>query len=332
MSLDQTTVTVIVPAYRRPKALERCLMALAHQEIPAHEILIVIRPEDEDNRDLVIAWQPRLPQLRRVPVVRPGVVPALNAGLAAAGGSIIAFTDDDAEPHPDWLRRIAAHFRSAPDIGGVGGRDLLVELGAPCSERPVGLVRWFGQHVGGHHLGSGDAREVDVLKGVNMSFRRDAIRPVGFDDRLRPGCVNTHHEMGLCLALRKRGWRLIYDPLVAVDHFPAGRMDGSARTAAARRAVSNTAHNETLVIVGHLRPIAIPAFLVWAVAVGTPTLPGILRASLNILSLRALPACIIGRLSGLTSWWRTRGTAHDPYSPHFRKCARQPEECEPAPS
>lgn len=36
------------------------------------------------------------------------------------------------------------------------------------------LVQWFGRVIGNHHLGTGGVREVDILKGVNMSFRQTA--------------------------------------------------------------------------------------------------------------------------------------------------------------
>jgi cellulose synthase/poly-beta-1,6-N-acetylglucosamine synthase-like glycosyltransferase len=101
----------------------------------------------------------------------------MNAGLDAACGDIIAFTDDDAAPHTDWLERIEAHFLSDTNIGGVGGRDWVYH-GTQLEEgerEVVGQVQWFGRVIGEHHLGVGEAREVDVLKGVNMSFRRSAI-------------------------------------------------------------------------------------------------------------------------------------------------------------
>jgi hypothetical protein len=39
--------------------------------------------------------------------------------------------------------------------------------------------------IGNHHLGVGEPREVDVLKGVNMSYRRTAIADIHFDERMR---------------------------------------------------------------------------------------------------------------------------------------------------
>src|SRR5205807_1739071 len=41
---------------------------------------------------------------------RAGPGAARNAGVARAGGELIAFTDDDCRPRPDWLRRLAERF------------------------------------------------------------------------------------------------------------------------------------------------------------------------------------------------------------------------------
>ncbi len=40
----------------------------------------------------------------------PGVVAAMNLKLEMAQGDILAFTDDDAAPGPDWLARMEAQL------------------------------------------------------------------------------------------------------------------------------------------------------------------------------------------------------------------------------
>ncbi|MFP3693651.1 glycosyltransferase family 2 protein, partial [Burkholderia sp. SIMBA_048] len=78
-------------------------------------------------------------------------------------------------------------FSADPRLGGLGGRDWMHLKGsAVYGERPiVGKIARSGKVIGNHHLGAGEAREVDVLKGAHMSYRRDAIRNIRFDTRLR---------------------------------------------------------------------------------------------------------------------------------------------------
>ncbi|XZO01127.1 MAG: glycosyltransferase family 2 protein [Microcoleus sp.] len=293
------TITVVVPTYCRPKDLIRCLDALKTQTRPADEVLVVVRDTDFETETLLKTLIPGPFPLRSVTVSIPGQVAALNAGLAAAQGDIIAITDDDAIPYADWLERIETHFLSDEHIGGVGGRDWVyhgqqLEDG---KQEVVGRLQWFGRVTGNHHLGVGAPREVDVLKGVNMSYRRSAIEGRRFDERLRGIGAQVHNDMAFSLALRRTGWKLIYDPKVAVNHYPAQRFDEDQRNRFNDIALINAVHNETLVVLEHLPPTRRAVFLLWAVLVGT-------RESLGLVQyLRFLPG--EGLLAGqklLASW------------------------------
>jgi cellulose synthase/poly-beta-1,6-N-acetylglucosamine synthase-like glycosyltransferase len=209
--------------------------------------------------------------LQIVTVTQPGVVAALNAGLAAVEGDILSITDDDAAPHPDWLEKITAHFQSDGCIGGVGGRDWIhqgekIEDGSCLT---VGRLQWFGRVIGNHHLGIGKPREVDILKGVNMSFRTQAMGNLRFDQRMRGTGAQVHFEMAFTLTLKRAGWKIIYDPSVAVDHYPAQRFDEDQRENFNEIAFTNLVHNETLVLLEHLSPLRRIVFLFWAIFIGT---------------------------------------------------------------
>src|SRR4029078_12955747 len=125
--------------------------------------------------------------VRKVVVGEPGQVAALNLGLKQSQGDIIAITDDDAVPHPHWLEYIEGHFKRDPMIGAVGGREYVYRGAHLVDEkkRRVGVVQWFGRAIGNHAAGFGNVREVEILKGANMSYRRKAIEGLLFYRRLR---------------------------------------------------------------------------------------------------------------------------------------------------
>src|SRR5207247_3046342 len=105
---------------------------------------------------------------------------------------------------PDWIQRIELHFQRDDELGGVGGRDWVhraakVENGAAAT---VGRVRWYGRVIGNHHVGVGEQREVDVLKGANMSYRRAAVQVIGFDEQVRGSGAQVHFELALGLAVK----------------------------------------------------------------------------------------------------------------------------------
>jgi glycosyltransferase involved in cell wall biosynthesis len=241
--------------------------------------VVVHRSTDEESIACLRSLNGNHPGITCVAVDVPGQVAALNAGLAGVTNDVVAITDDDAAPHVDWLARIEAHYLENSDVGAVGGRDCVAhEAGAPRKDR-VGIVFWYGRRIGNHHAGIGPARSVDVLKGANMSYRLRAIAGIRFDTRLRGEGAQPHNDLSFSLAVRRAGWKVIYDPAVAVDHFPAPRFDDDQRGARLLPALTNDAHNEALAILEHLEPAGRLFFWLWYAGIGTRKLPGLLQCA-----------------------------------------------------
>ncbi|NHC33309.1 glycosyltransferase family 2 protein [Scytonema millei] len=293
-------ISVLIPTYRRSQDLARCLVALQQQARPADEVLVVVRDSDTETWQLLAGLDPHALPLRTVKVSVPGVVAAMNAGVDVAKGEIIAITDDDAAPHADWLERIEAHYLADEKVGGVGGRDRMhygVQL-VEGQSHIVGRLQWFGRAIGNHHLGVGNAREVDILKGVNSSYRRSAIAHIRFDERMRGTGAQVHHELMLCLTLKRAGWKLIYDPAIVVDHYLGQRFDEDRRNQFNAIAFSNMTYNETLSLLEHLSPIRRIAFAIWALLVGTRDAWGLVQL------LRFLPS------QGKLAWQKWLASMH----------------------
>ena len=295
-------IALIIPTYRRSQDLARCLEALKNQTRPADEVIVVVRDTDTETWSFLEGFDSKTLPLRTATVTITGVVAAMNAGLDAASSDIVAFTDDDAAPHPDWLARIESHYLADERVGGVGGRDWVYH-GSDLEDGnsgTVGQVSWFGRVIGNHHIGTGEAREVDVLKGVNMSFRRAAILGWHFDERMKGTGAQVHFELAFSLKLKRAGWKLIYDPQVAVNHYPAKRFDEDRRNSFNQIAFANAVHNETVALLEYFSPLQKLAFLFWATTIGTREAMGFIQW------LRFLPS--EGLLAGkkLLASWRGR--------------------------
>jgi glycosyltransferase involved in cell wall biosynthesis len=158
---------------------------------------------------------------------RQGRSPALNAGIRAARGSIIATTDDDVRVPANWLNEAAAGLdRLTCDF--VGGRVLPI-WGAP---RP----RWIPNHGGKQWaviaLLDYGAQPIEfgtrVPLGVNMAFRRDAFARAGLfdpDTGRRAGTLLGQEVREWCIRARRSGLRGFYLPDMAVEHLiPAERL------------------------------------------------------------------------------------------------------------
>ena len=287
-------ISVLVPTYRRPQSLARCLEALASQRRPADETIVVAREDDEASREIAAAHgRP----VRLVVVRSPGVVAAMNAGLDASGGEVIALTDDDAAPRPDWLARMVDVYARDRRIVAVGGRDWVYSYRTgrliEGSEQRVGTIDWLGRATGNHNLGVGQARDVDILKGANLSVRSELLREIRFDERLRGVGTEHHWELALCLMLRRRGYRIVYDPAIAVDHYPQPRVDDSREFNP--RELRDAKHNETLAVLEHLPAWRGGLHLAWAGVLGTSSAPGVAHL---VASLRSHPALGWARFRG----------------------------------
>jgi glycosyltransferase involved in cell wall biosynthesis len=263
-------ITAIIPTYQRPKDLERCLDAFKKQIRPPDQLLVTMRDTDTKTADFLQSYHIEHLPLRALIVDVTGVVAAMNCALEASTGDIIAFTDDDAAPHVDWLQRIEAYFLSDEHLGGLGGRDwqyVGTKLKETGERRVVGQMRWDGLVIGNHHLGVGEPQEVYVLKGVNMSFRRTAITDLRFDERMRGTGAQVHFELAFSLSLKRAGWKILFDPKVAVDHFPAQRFDEDLREAFSAIALTNQVHNETLALLEYLSLLRRIVFMIVSILI-----------------------------------------------------------------
>lgn len=305
-------ITVIIPTYRRPQDLACCLNALKQQTRLAEEILVIVRDTDSETRSFLESYNFAPLPLRTVKVTIPGQVAALNTGLDLATGEVISFTDDDAAPSPEWLARIEAHFLSDDCIGGVGGKDwMYIDNQLVKGERKtVGKVQWFGRTIGEHHRGIGKPREVEIIKGANMSYRRIAIADLRFDRRLLGSGAEVHNDLGFCLSIKKAGWKIIYDPHVEIDHYHGKRFDEDKRDLFNDTAWFNEVHNETLVLLEYLPPLRKIIFIAWSILVGTRKAFGFVQwlrfsSREGTLAGKKLLLSLQARYQGYLTWRRS---------------------------
>jgi glycosyltransferase involved in cell wall biosynthesis len=266
-------VDVVVPSYGRPDALERCLRALRDQTVPAERVVVVARQGDAPT--LALLAEAPLP-VRWTTVRERGISAALRAGVALTTSEVVAFTDDDARPRPDWVARLAAWFARS-DVDAVGGRDVQADQPVDATKVVGRLHRW-GRMTGEHHVGCGVPRDVDVLKGVNLAVRAAALG-LPRSGLLEVAGNDPHNELVTLAWVRRHGGRIVYDPAVVVDHDLAPRLGDSRLGAAAEppEVVFATAANRVIGACA-VEPARLPVQLAYGVLVGTRESPGLARA------------------------------------------------------
>ncbi|WP_282796617.1 glycosyltransferase family 2 protein [Streptomyces sp. CC224B] len=223
------TISVVICVYTEDR-WEDILSAVASvraQSFTPHETLLVV-DHNEVLLDRLSQEYKEAPDVRVLANAGPrGLSAGRNTGVAASGGEVIAFLDDDAVAERDWLLRFAEAYDD-PLVFAVGGRTVPVWA---SRRRPDWFPEEFDWVVGCMYRGhpAGRVRVRNVLGG-NASFRRAAFdvaggfaTGIGRDGDKRPlGCEETE----LCIRLtraRPDAVLLIDDRAVIHHRVPAAR-------------------------------------------------------------------------------------------------------------
>ncbi len=233
-----SSVTVLICTYNRADCLAETLAALTAMG-PGRdyhaEAVVVDNNSTDATREVIANAAAASPfPVRYLFERRQGKSFALNTGLEAATGDIIALTDDDVVPSRDWLDRIVLAFRTH-DITFTFGKVLPRWMVQP----PPELLLPRAHEIWGP-LAIVDYGDVPVLYpsgqpgerlpvGANLAFRRDVLVEIG-GWRTDLGKVNNtlisgeDHE--IFFKLRAAGhYAGFYDPDNRVRHLvPASRL------------------------------------------------------------------------------------------------------------
>lgn len=127
----QPFVSTIIPVLNDPHRLQLCLEALENQTYPKHlyEVLVIDNGSDESIEPVVRQFN----QAKMLVEMARGSYTARNKGILHAKGEVLAFTDADCIPLPDWLEKGTAHLLAVPNCGLVGGH---VQFSFKNSHRP----------------------------------------------------------------------------------------------------------------------------------------------------------------------------------------------------
>jgi GT2 family glycosyltransferase len=318
------TVSVVICTRDRPAELAALLRSLARQEVSPHEVVVV---ENAATVDVSGVVRGTLPSARFVREPRPGLDIARNRALELVSGELVAFTDDDVELDPGWVRAVAEAFAGAPEAGGVTGLILPLELETPAQElfeRNVGYSRGLERRVL-----PGDERRMLGLRlpavsevltlgnGCNMAFRRTDLRALGgFDEALDTGRpLPGGGDLDMLYRVLRSGRTLVYEPRAIVRHrHRRSEQELRAQLVGHRRALGAFLVKTLLRESGRARLDA-AAFLAWR------SLKDALRlarglAGRDVLPLGILARLLVAGLAGLGSYQasrrRVRGLATAP--------------------
>ncbi|NHC47030.1 glycosyltransferase family 2 protein [Motilibacter aurantiacus] len=196
--------TVVVCCYNGADTLPHVLQALAAQTVRNEiEVLVVDDGSADDTAAVAAAAGVRVVRHAR----NRGLAAARNTGWRAAAAPVVAYTDDDCRPRPDWVERLLGALDADPLLVACGGavrgsrtdtfvlrylreNNPLGPLEASLLEGGDGLARRLGlylQRSAFPERRSG-RRPVSSVVGASMAFRVELLERLGgFDERFRFG-------------------------------------------------------------------------------------------------------------------------------------------------
>ena len=195
-------VSVVVCSYNGGRTLSQCVRSLLELDYPDFEVIVV----DDGSSDQTAEILGEFPEVVTIREPNLGLSAARNAGLAAATGSVIAYTDSDCFADQDWLTHLVEQLERT-GAAAVGGPNLTPEDGwlhACIAAAP-------GQPT---HVLFND-QEAEHVPGCNMAFRREALGAInGFDTQFR----TAGDDVDVCWRLQHEGYWITFAPGAFVWH------------------------------------------------------------------------------------------------------------------
>jgi GT2 family glycosyltransferase len=195
-------ISVVVCSYNGSATIGETLQHLEKVDYPNYEVIVINDGSTDETPQIAARYNVKLTSTEN-----RGLSAARNLGAELATGEIVAYTDDDAYPDPDWLTFLAAAFERT-DHAAMGGPNI-----APYGDNDI--AECVANAPGGPlHVLIGDEL-AEHIPGCNMAYRRDKLLAVGgFDPQFRV----AGDDVDVCWKIQERGWTLGFCSAAMVWH------------------------------------------------------------------------------------------------------------------
>lgn len=195
-------ISIVIRTKNEEAWLERCLAAVALQDLDDWEVILVDNASIDGTRAIARRLGCRIVNISDR-VFRYGR--AINLGIARAGGDLVAILSGHCIPaHDRWLSALAAHFDDEL-VAGVYGRQLPLPDSNPLDKRDLWTTFGVERRV---------QRSDYFFHNANSMIRRSAWEEVPFDEQ-----ISGVEDRDWARKVLARGHRIAYEPLAAVYHY-----------------------------------------------------------------------------------------------------------------
>lgn len=211
-------VSIVIPVYNQIAYTYACLVSiLEHTKDVSYEVIIA-DDVSTDATEHLAEFADGLVICRNT--TNQGFLRNCNQAASHARGTYVMFLNNDTQVTEGWLGSLVSLIESDPSIGMVGSK--LVYPDGRLQE--AGGIIWSDGS--GWNYGRLDdpdkaeynyVKDVDYISGAAILLSRQLWEQIGgFDDRYAPAYCE---DSDLAFAVRKAGYRVVYQPLSKVIHF-----------------------------------------------------------------------------------------------------------------
>jgi len=228
-------IDLIIVNYKSTDYLQTCLNFVYENLNGFHINVHVIDNDSRDHVHLVKSTYPEI--ILTIHNANLGFAKAANKIIKKTFFPFIVLLNPDTIPLDGFFESIISYIQKHPDVGVVGPKIIDPDGCIQGSARAFPTFRsaLFGRRSLLTRLfpnnpitcanimsNKSDGRtplEVDWVSGACQIIRRQAIEDVGlFDERF----FLYWEDVDLCKRIKKRGWKIIYFPLAAIEHSVGG--------------------------------------------------------------------------------------------------------------
>ncbi len=233
-SVDVLDLSIVIVNWNTQHVIVDCLESvLANLGELSAEVIVIDNASTDDSARVIAE---RFPQVQLIANdANRGFAAANNQGMRIARGQYVLLLNPDTVVLDEVFEKTLDYARRHPDVGMVGcqvmGSAQTVQRTCFRFPSPLntlmwvsGALAWFPRSRVAGRAAYGpwnrqDEREVDVVSGMFMFVRRQAIEQVGLMDE---AYFVFAEEADWCYRFRSAGWRCVFAPVGRVMHVDGG--------------------------------------------------------------------------------------------------------------
>ncbi len=219
-------ISVVLVLFNRAELTLACLRSIAENRSEDIEVVIVDNASSDATSRL-------LDRLEGAHILRNSenlhFLAAVNQAARECRGEHILLLNNDSQLLPGALQHAVSTLEAAPDIGGVGGKIILLD----GTLQEAGSIVWQDGSCTGYGRGDNPSapmynfrRDVDYCSGAFLLTPRKIWEQMGgFDEAFKPA---YYEETDYCMRLWQHGLRVVYEPNAAIVHYEFASADSTS--------------------------------------------------------------------------------------------------------